>query len=602
MRRKKTLSVLFLLLIPFPTLGSNIYHLDTICENDMNSGLSPDSAWKTINKLNNSWSLIQDGDDILFKRGAIFTDATLIINKGGTPSDPMIIGAYGSGPAPIIDCGPNNLRGGIYCNKPNLGYIRIQDLAVKNVNEGQSILFEGENLSHITISRVEIDGNTDRNGILLIRINNYTIEDCVISNCGNCGIAIIGTPSYPITNGLIRNNIIHDIGGNDGITLHKDGQGYDIGPNHQILDNLLYNCAEQGLDITSGDNITVQNNETYNNQEGGVLIDHGASNVWVDKHFSHDESFGVIVGTSANVKLTSSVIYNPSYQSLVILYCKKFEAYNNTIVHGSEYPIIDICAGTDYITFKNNIITSKYPDRPSRYIRYLEGTTPGNTNSHFDYNVWWLSNPSDSRMWWDGINLLTFSGWKSNWNHEAHSLFIDPKLTDLGGKDFHLQSSSPCIDTGINVGLVSDFENNSIPKGFAPDIGAYECVEPIFIKANAFPISGQAPLTVTFSADATGVFPPFFYSWDFGNGQSSDVQYCTHTYSTIGNYTCILAVTDDKGNNEIVSIPIQAYKANENKKRYQENGKKNTIIKRGLDNVFPQRFFSIATCNNIISH
>lgn len=50
----------------------------------------------------------------------------------------------------------------------------------------------------------------------------------------------------------------------------------------------------------------------------------------------------------------------------------------------------------------------------------------------------------------------------------ADPLFVDTEI------DFHLQADSLCIDAGIDVGLDKDFEDNFIPQGLAPDIGAYE--------------------------------------------------------------------------------------------------------------------------------
>ena len=42
----------------------------------------------------------------------------------------------------------------------------------------------------------------------------------------------------------------------------------------------------------------------------------------------------------------------------------------------------------------------------------------------------------------------------------------------VSSSDFHLQSSSPAINKGLNVGLTSDYAGNSISG--TPDIGAYE--------------------------------------------------------------------------------------------------------------------------------
>ncbi len=40
--------------------------------------------------------------------------------------------------------------------------------------------------------------------------------------------------------------------------------------------------------------------------------------------------------------------------------------------------------------------------------------------------------------------------------------------------DYHVQSGSPAIDAGIDLGHMVDYDNNPVPRGVAPDIGAYE--------------------------------------------------------------------------------------------------------------------------------
>jgi hypothetical protein len=50
----------------------------------------------------------------------------------------------------------------------------------------------------------------------------------------------------------------------------------------------------------------------------------------------------------------------------------------------------------------------------------------------------------------------------------------DPKFVNAGAKDLHLQSSSPAINMGANLGHTTDFDNRPRPQGGAPDAGAFE--------------------------------------------------------------------------------------------------------------------------------
>lgn len=67
--------------------------------------------------------------------------------------------------------------------------------------------------------------------------------------------------------------------------------------------------------------------------------------------------------------------------------------------------------------------------------------------------------------------------------------------------------------------------------------------------ATAAPVSGPAPLTVTFdgagSKDPDG--DPLTFAWDFGDGQGSTQARPSHSYTTPGSHTAILTVRDDKG-------------------------------------------------------
>jgi parallel beta-helix repeat protein len=60
-----------------------------------------------------------------------------------------------------------------------------------------------------------------------------------------------------------------------------------------------------------------------------------------------------------------------------------------------------------------------------------------------------------------------------------------------------------------------------------------------------YPRSGSAPLSVTFTDSSTGA--PTAWNWSFGDGTYSTVKSPKHTYSTAGNYTVKLTVSNKAG-------------------------------------------------------
>ncbi|TMC12220.1 MAG: PKD domain-containing protein [Chloroflexi bacterium] len=68
---------------------------------------------------------------------------------------------------------------------------------------------------------------------------------------------------------------------------------------------------------------------------------------------------------------------------------------------------------------------------------------------------------------------------------------------------------------------------------------------PLSARASATPLTGNAPLNVSFTGSVTGGKAPYSFSWSFGDGSSaSTTQSPTHTYTAAGNFTATLTVTD----------------------------------------------------------
>src|SRR5258708_30091490 len=68
------------------------------------------------------------------------------------------------------------------------------------------------------------------------------------------------------------------------------------------------------------------------------------------------------------------------------------------------------------------------------------------------------------------------------------------------------------------------------------------------VSVGASPASGAAPLAVTFSASASSPNGPIVSeNWDFGDGQTGTGFNAAHTYTSVGNFTARVTVTDNLG-------------------------------------------------------
>jgi len=79
------------------------------------------------------------------------------------------------------------------------------------------------------------------------------------------------------------------------------------------------------------------------------------------------------------------------------------------------------------------------------------------------------------------------------------------------------------------------------------------------VSVSADPTQGSIPLEVTFTSDASDPDGgELEYSWDFGDGGTSDEPNPVHTYTEAGAYEAELTVTDEDGNTASDTIEINA--------------------------------------------
>jgi outer membrane protein assembly factor BamB len=100
--------------------------------------------------------------------------------------------------------------------------------------------------------------------------------------------------------------------------------------------------------------------------------------------------------------------------------------------------------------------------------------------------------------------------------------------------------SSPCIGEDGIIYIVSSNDGYSRLHAFGTG-GLVEC------DVNG-PYYGLINISVDFSGSALYGYPPYIWSWDFGDGNTSDEQNPSHVYNSPGRYTVTLTVTDQDYN------------------------------------------------------
>lgn len=151
----------FLLFFLVFFLGINAQATDyyvSMYGSDSNNGLSTSTPWKSLNKLNASFPMMNPGDRVLLRRQDIFY-GSINVTKSGTYGSPITIGTYGSGAKPVVTgfitvSSWNNLGGNIWESTSavsSLAYTNMVSVNGENTAMGRWPNSTGPNTGYLTI-------------------------------------------------------------------------------------------------------------------------------------------------------------------------------------------------------------------------------------------------------------------------------------------------------------------------------------------------------------------------------------------------------------------------------------------------------------------
>ena len=480
--------------LPRPDRSSPVYYVDSRSGKDSNPGTSPEKAWKSLQKLNDT--VFQPGDSILFRRNRTW-NGRFVPRGSGTSNAVVTIGAYAEGKKPRI-----NARGKepAAIELDDLSYWTIRDLEISNdaqapgVRSGVIIrvynkICSGITLQDLYVRRVAgvcewngLDGKSAwqkwaNAGILIAlwqeknptSLNRVAIERCVVEDVRCPGILFLSKSTDKSRDVLINGNFVNRTGA-DGIIVQNIERP-------AIMSNVCYDAGKIGYEFRYIGGIwsmncrdsLFQGNEVARTrvQKDGSSIFYGDSQAFdidndntgtavIQYNYTHDNEGGflLVMGGSATDKVL--VRYNISV--------------NDGRVNCNDSTTLSVNKSRTFVY--NNVF----------YSRNAGGIGIKNTPDTFYRNNIFFSDsgcvfpglPSYDRNCYAGSAVNTADKTAVN----ADPRFVNPG-SDADGRTnclgYKLKDSSPCRGMAgeIPENREQDFFGNALPDG-PLDIGSHQ--------------------------------------------------------------------------------------------------------------------------------
>ena len=495
------------------------------------------------------------------------------------------------------------------------GNITLEGVTLKNGNwnissTGGGGLYVNTPGGDITIRQCSIDNNISGNagggGALLISaggnvtLTGNIIDNNIVTGAGAGGGAYIQAGAGEVT--LADNSLTGNRTGGLGGAVRISATGIVQITTNNIVDNIATSGGSGGIDVTgastvTGGSVTVSGNDFHGNsswlQYNGILHIQARDITVEDNHIAGNLlGFGLHMNnlSTANIwRINNNFIVDNAQGGGIRLdgsnYLDSISLINN-VISANNYTRTDARGGgIDFnnargaIALINNTISNNstigsgggikiISDRDDSVLD-LHSNIIYNNSANIEANNVYIDNDGNNNLIYAPVILRN-----NDFDQNPASFFIkdptfytridpsnlnnaNPLFLNVDQKNFHLQSDSPCINTGNNQAPaipLLDLDGQPRIMGGGIDIGAYETpgtVLPIAL-FSAGPLSGSAPLAVTFQDQSFGNINSRL--WDFGDGDSSTEQHPIHTYTEAGSYTVTLTVTGDEGS-DIESKP-----------------------------------------------
>ncbi|MCP3932695.1 MAG: right-handed parallel beta-helix repeat-containing protein [Bacteroidetes bacterium] len=443
------------------------FYVDANSGNDKNSGTSPENAFATLNKFNNTE--LQPGTKILLKSGTSY-EGPIIFSGTGTASSQILISNYGGDKKPLIKGqGTEKYALKIY----NSNYLELKNIEITNTgNEPEAgrrgVIIEAKDCKlskHIILDNLfihDVNGSLvkkDGGGSAILWQNHGThyktkfdsliIQNCHIKNCTRNAINSRGYTNrnnwYPSTNVIIRNNLIEGVPGDGIVPIGTDGTLIEYNLMRDCPDVMPKGDAAAGIWPWSADNTLIQFNEVSGHKAKwdaqGFDSDWNCLNTTIQYNYSHDNYGGFL------------------------LVCNNGSKYNTPTNIGT----------------KNTIVQYN--------ISVNDGIRPYETHRSWFSPIMHISGPVENTLLFSNIfiipekqkkeidrTVVQMDNWGGPWPNKTFFYKNIFSLSELGemkyGKDKATSAKQNIIETK-NFGLIED-NNSNIPAWAASTVNSVD--------------------------------------------------------------------------------------------------------------------------------
>lgn len=516
--QKLSFSYLLLALFFTSTIKATTYYVcdcatnadpNCIVGNDSNNGITINTPWRSITKVNTIVNTLLAGDQILFAKGGSWINAQIgdIHNYNSTATNPIIFDSYqpswGGTAKPILtelrpsynlftfsDGGDATHDEGYTIRNLDLRGGGSDQIGIVAWNDADYITMENLNIFGFSIGVYCAGANLPEPGA--DRQNQYMkLLNSSITNCSSQGF--LGGADYLLIEGCFFNNNGFDQAVfNHNIYLDSDGNNIIV-RNNELYKSAVVNGKADGVSLVVHgvhDNLLIEGN--YVHEDIGMVT----GNAWgiaVDPGYNEPEGF-------VNLVIRGNLVVNMFNVGIGVASCAGAIIENNVIINESAADLRAIAAPDRSRGNDDTAMTNVTVRNNSIYLRNANADTIGilvgeeGTNHKIISNVISLDNGNGFQMNLPNSNYTsvdynrmevlnnarwesgqTLSTWSSTRGFDLNSSTGNPLFTSPGSPNFNLRplSSSPLINAGHPT-LSATTDYLGISRNGISDIGAYE--------------------------------------------------------------------------------------------------------------------------------